>query len=77
MANPAHDPIVIANVFVTVCAPFGQLSLTVICTLLYVPAVVGVPLMAPDELLIVKPAGRPVADQVKGVTPPLDATVVE
>src|SRR5689334_9480487 len=40
-----------------------------------VAAVVGVPLMRPDELLIDRPAGRPVADQVYGVVPPDAVTV--
>jgi len=41
-----------------------------------VPAVVGVPLITPVLLLIVKPAGKPVADHVYGVVPPFATTVV-
>ncbi len=37
----------------------------------YVAAVVGVPEIRPVEALIVRPAGRPVADQVKVPLPPL------
>jgi len=36
-----------------------------------VPAAVGVPEIAPVVALIAKPAGRPVADHVYGVVPPL------
>ncbi len=39
-----------------------------------VPEAVGVPLMTPVEALIVSPAGRPVADQVYGVVPPVAVT---
>ncbi len=49
-------------------------SVTVIDTVL-VPAVVGFPLMAPLAASIVRPAGRPVADHVYGVVPPLALTV--
>ncbi len=49
-------------------------SVTVIDTVL-VPAVVGVPLIAPVDASMVNPAGRPVADQVYGVVPPLALTV--
>lgn len=40
-----------------------------------VPAVFGVPLMTPAAE-IVSPAGRPVAENVYGVAPPLAVTVV-
>jgi hypothetical protein len=39
-----------------------------------VPAAVGVPLITPVEVLIDSPAGRPVADQVNGVVPPVVVT---
>jgi hypothetical protein len=39
-----------------------------------VPAAVGVPPITPVEALIDSPAGRPVADQVKGVVPPVVVT---
>src|SRR4051794_20659677 len=45
------------------------LSVAVTVTL-YVVAVVGVPEITPVEALIARPAGRPVADQLYGVTPP-------
>ena len=35
------------------------------------PVAVGVPLICPLAALMVKPAGRPVADHVYGVVPPL------
>ena len=35
------------------------------------PVAVGVPLICPLEALMLKPAGRPVADHVYGVVPPL------
>jgi hypothetical protein len=34
------------------------------------PAAVGVPLIKPVEALMLVPAGKPVADQVYGETPP-------
>jgi len=40
-----------------------------------VPAVVGVPLITPVLLFIVNPAGKPVADHIYGVVPPVAATV--
>ena len=39
------------------------------------PAAVGVPLIAPVEALIPSPAGKPVADHVYGVVPPVAASV--
>ena len=36
-----------------------------------VPAVVGVPVIAPVEALIDRPVGRPLVDQVYGMVPPL------
>jgi hypothetical protein len=50
-------------------------SVTVIEGVL-VPAAVGVPEMAPEELML-RPAGRPVADQVYGAVPPPAAMVAE
>jgi hypothetical protein len=50
-------------------------SVTVIEGVL-VPAAVGVPEIAPDEL-IERPAGSPVADQVYGAVPPVAAIVAE
>ena len=50
-------------------------SVTVIVGVL-VPAAVGVPEMAPEELML-RPAGRPVADQVYGAVPPPAAMVAE
>src|SRR5688572_12805125 len=41
------------------------------------PAVVGVPVTLPVALLMVSPAGRPVADQVNGAFPPVRAGVSE
>jgi hypothetical protein len=39
-----------------------------------VPAAVGVPVITPVLALIVSPAGRPVADHVYGVVPPVAVT---
>jgi hypothetical protein len=50
-------------------------SVTVIEGVL-VPAAVGVPEIAPEELML-RPAGSPVADQVYGAVPPLTLIVVE
>ena len=55
------------------CAGFVE-SVTVIVTVLD-PAVVGVPVIAPLAASMLRPAGRPVADQVYGVVPPVAATV--
>ena len=41
-----------------------------------VPAAVGVPEMAPEELML-RPVGNPVADQVYGDVPPLALIVAE
>jgi hypothetical protein len=41
-----------------------------------VPVALGVPEMAPEELML-KPAGSPVADQVYGDVPPLALIVAE
>ena len=51
-------------------------SVTVTTTLLLVPGVCGVPLITPDDGLIDKPDGRPVADQLYGDVPPAALTVV-
>jgi hypothetical protein len=50
-------------------------SVTVIEGVL-VPAAVGVPEIAPEELML-RPAGSPVADQVYGAVPPPAAMVAE
>ena len=72
MERAGHpDPIVYERD--TLC---GQLSVTVIVGV-YVPVAVGVPLITPDEELILKPAGRPVAVHEYGVTPPAAVTVAE
>jgi hypothetical protein len=52
-------------------------SVTVTMTDDEVPAVVGVPVMAPVDESMLRPAGNPVADQVYGVVPPVAATVAE
>ena len=49
-------------------------SVTVIETVL-APAAVGVPVIAPVDGSMLSPAGRPVADHVYGVVPPLALTV--
>ena len=51
-------------------------SVTVTTTVL-APEAVGDPDMAPVEASSVKPAGRPVADQVYGLVPPFAASVAE
>ena len=48
-------------------------SVTVIEGVL-MPVAVGVPVMAPEELML-RPAGSPVADQVYGAVPPVAAMV--
>ena len=65
--------IVIERVLFAVCTVLS-VSVTVKLTLL-VPPDVGVPVMAPVPMLIVRPAGSPVADQWNGAVPPLAATV--
>jgi hypothetical protein len=40
------------------------------------PPVVGVPLITPDELML-RPKGRPLADQVYGAVPPVASNVVD
>jgi hypothetical protein len=50
-------------------------SFTVMFALLVPAGPVGVPLITPVPELIVSPAGRPVADHVYGVVPPVAATV--
>lgn len=66
--------IVIARLAVAVrCV--GLVESVTVTTAVLAPAVVGLPLMTPVEALMLRPAGRPVADQVYGVEPPLAATV--
>jgi hypothetical protein len=50
-------------------------SFTVTFAVLGPAGPVGVPLITPVPALIVSPAGRPVADHVYGVVPPVAATV--
>ena len=50
-------------------------SVTVTTTLLLVPATVGVPPITPVDGLMVRPVGKPVADQLYGVEPPVATTV--
>ncbi len=64
---------VMERVAVAVCCGVPE-SFTVTVALL-VPDTVGVPLITPVPALIVNPVGRPVADQVYDVTPPVAATV--
>jgi hypothetical protein len=54
---------------------WGLLESFTVTFAVLVPAAVGVPPITPVLALIVNPAGRPVADQVKGVVPPVAATV--
>src|SRR5690348_18446029 len=51
-------------------------SMTVTLAVL-VPAAVGVPVIWPVLWFMTRPAGRPVADQERGVWPPCAVTVVE
>ena len=55
--NDVLPEITLASLAITVTAPL--------------PVSVGVPVMDPVEVLIDKPAGRPVADHVYGVVPPI------
>jgi hypothetical protein len=48
-----------------------------VTVMLLVPDAVGLPEIWPEEALIVRPAGNPVADQAYGVVPPLAATGAE
>ncbi len=59
-----------------VCAIGEVLSVTVTVTFGLVPAAVGVPLITPVEELMLRPAGRPVAEKAYGVTPPLATGVM-
>jgi hypothetical protein len=63
------------NGFIAVSAVGVVESLTISVTL-FGPAVVGVPVIAPVALEIDSPAGRPVAEKVYGVTPPVAVTGV-
>ena len=67
---------VIESVDVVVLRWVGVVELVTVIEGVLVPAAVGVPEMAPDELML-RPAGSPVADQVYGAVPPVAAIVAE
>ena len=69
-------PIVIERVDVETLRWLGVLESVTVIEGVLVPAAVGVPEMAPDEL-IESPAGSPVADQVYGAVPPPALIVAE
>jgi hypothetical protein len=63
--------VVIVSEKVLVADCFGVLeSVTLITTLLLVPATVGTPPIRPDALSMERPVGNPVADQLYGIVPP-------
>ena len=64
---------VMERLAVVVCCGVPE-SFAVIAAVV-VPAVVGVPVMAPVDALMFSPAGRPVADHVIAPVPPVAATV--
>src|ERR1035437_5644098 len=81
MPEDSGDVVVIANGATIVMERLAEAvcwglpaSFTVTFAML-VAAAVGVPLITPVLALIVSPAGRPVADPVYGVVPPLAARV--
>ncbi len=65
---------VIEKVFEAVCGVGEPESVTVTVTGL-VPAAVGVPVICPVLALMLRPAGNPVADQLKAGVPPEASTV--
>ena len=69
-------PIVMERVEVETLRWLGVLESVTVIEGVLVPAAVGVPEIAPDEL-IERPAGSPVADQVYGAVPPVAAIVAE
>ena len=62
-------PIVMESVDVETLRWLGELESVTVIEGVLVPEAVGVPEIAPEEL-IVRPAGRPVAVQVYGAVPP-------
>ena len=69
-------PMVMESVDVEALSWLGVLESVTVMVGVLVPPALGVPEMAPEEL-IVRPAGSPVADQVYGNVPPLALIVAE
>ena len=69
-------PIVMERVEVETLRWLGVLESVTVIEGVLVPAAVGVPEIAPEELML-KPAGSPVADQVYGAVPPPAAMLAE
>ena len=69
-------PIVIESVDVETLRWLGVLESVTVIEGVLVPAAVGVPEMAPEELML-RQAGSPVADQVYGAAPPVTVIVAE
>ena len=69
-------PIVMESVDVETLRWLGELESVTVIEGVLVPEAVGVPEMAPEELIL-RPAGSPVADQVYGAVPPPAAMVAE
>jgi hypothetical protein len=68
----------IVNTRVTVKVRWvGRVTSVTVIDAVNVPVTVGVPVIAPVDALIFRPVGRPLADQLYGVVPPVAATVVE
>ena len=65
---------VIESVDVVALRWLGVLESVTVIEGVLVPVAVGVPEMAPEELML-RPAGSPVADQVYGAVPPVAAMV--
>jgi hypothetical protein len=69
-------PMVMESVDVETLRWLGVLESVTVIDGVLVPAAVGVPEMAPEELML-RPAGSPVAVQVNGAVPPPAAMVAE
>jgi hypothetical protein len=80
MPKGSGDVVVIANGATIVmekladAVSWGLVESFTVTFAVLVPAAVGVPLITPVLALIVSPAGRPVADHVYGVVPPVAVT---
>jgi hypothetical protein len=70
VAGPVIDSAPLMTTPLIVWVSWAPAASVAVTTTLNVPVAVGVPLIVP-ALLIVTPVGRPVADHVNGVVPPL------
>ena len=69
-------PMLMESVAIEALSWLGVLESVTVMVGVLVPPALGVPEIAPEEL-IVRPAGSPVADQVYGNVPPLAVIVAE